>query len=29
MTLAGEHLTTAGCVFGGLICKSVEWSRAR
>jgi len=29
MTLAGDHLTTAGCVFGGLICKTVEWSRAR
>ena len=29
MTLAGEHLTTAGCVFGGLICKSYDWTRAR
>jgi hypothetical protein len=28
MTLAGDHLTTAGCVFGGLICKSEEWTRA-
>jgi uncharacterized protein (DUF2147 family) len=29
MTLSGNHLTTAGCVFGGLICKSYGWSRAR
>lgn len=28
LTLSGNHLTTAGCVLGGLICKSVEWSRA-
>ena len=26
MTLAGASLTTAGCVFGGLICKSTSWS---
>jgi uncharacterized protein (DUF2147 family) len=29
MTLTGDHLSTAGCVFGGLVCKTVEWSRAR
>ncbi len=29
MMLSGDHLTTAGCVFGGLICKSVSWSRIR
>ena len=29
MTLSGDHLTTAGCVFGGLICKSFGWTRAR
>ena len=29
MTLAGDHLTTAGCVFGGLICKTFEWTRTR
>ena len=29
MTMAGDHLTTVGCVFGGLICKTVEWTRAR
>ena len=29
MTLAGERLNTAGCVLGGLICKSYDWSRAR
>lgn len=27
MTLAGNSLTTAGCVLGGLICKSVHWTR--
>lgn len=29
MTLAGNRLTTAGCVLGGLICKSVHWSRVK
>jgi uncharacterized protein (DUF2147 family) len=29
MSLSGDKLTTAGCVFGGLICKSYQWSRAR
>jgi uncharacterized protein (DUF2147 family) len=29
MTLAGGRLTTAGCVFGGLICKSYDWTRAK
>jgi uncharacterized protein (DUF2147 family) len=28
MSLSGDKLTTAGCVFGGLICKSIVWSRA-
>jgi uncharacterized protein (DUF2147 family) len=28
MTLSGDTLTTAGCVFGGLICRSVKWSRS-
>ena len=28
MTLSGSTLTTAGCVLGGLICKSVTWKRA-
>lgn len=27
MTLSGNTLTTAGCVFGGIICRSVSWSR--
>ena len=27
MTLSGDHLTTAGCVLGGLICQSVAWTR--
>ena len=29
MTLAGDRLVTRGCVFGGLICKSVGLTRAR
>jgi uncharacterized protein (DUF2147 family) len=29
MSLAGDSLTTAGCVFGGLICKSIAWSRSQ
>ena len=28
MTVAGDRLTTSGCVLGGLICKSVSWSRS-
>jgi uncharacterized protein (DUF2147 family) len=28
MSLAEGHLSTAGCVFGGLICKTVAWTRA-
>ncbi len=27
MTLSGNSLTTAGCVLGGLICRSVKWAR--
>ena len=27
MALSGTTLTTAGCVFGGLICKSAQWSK--
>ena len=29
MTLSGDNLNTAGCVLGGLICKSVSWTRVR
>ncbi|HLW93396.1 MAG TPA: DUF2147 domain-containing protein [Roseiarcus sp.] len=29
MTLSGNNLTTAGCVFGGLICKSIAWTRSQ
>ena len=29
MSLAGDHLTTAGCVFGGLICKTLQWTRSK
>lgn len=28
MTLSGNALTTAGCVAGGWICRSVNWTRA-
>ena len=28
MTLSGSTLTTSGCVLGGLICKSVTWTRS-
>jgi len=28
MTLSGNMLTTAGCVMGGLICRSVKWNRS-
>ena len=28
MTLAGDSLTTSGCAFWGLICRSIVWSRA-
>jgi uncharacterized protein (DUF2147 family) len=28
MSLSGDRLTTAGCVLGGLICKSISWTRA-
>jgi uncharacterized protein (DUF2147 family) len=29
MSLSGDNLTTAGCVLGGLICKSIVWSRSQ
>ena len=29
MTLSGDSLNTAGCVLGGLICKSVDWKRVQ
>ncbi len=29
MTLSGDSLLTAGCVFGGWICKSVAWTKVR
>jgi uncharacterized protein (DUF2147 family) len=29
LTLSGDRLVTAGCVLGGLICKSFGWTRAR
>lgn len=27
MTLSGKNLTTAGCALGGLVCRSVNWSK--
>lgn len=27
--VAGQKLVTRGCLVGGLVCKSVNWSRAR
>jgi uncharacterized protein (DUF2147 family) len=27
MTLSGSSLTTSGCVLGGLVCRSVSWSK--
>jgi uncharacterized protein (DUF2147 family) len=27
LTLSGNHLITAGCVLGGFICKSFDWTR--
>lgn len=29
LKVAGKSLVTRGCVVGGLVCKSVNWSRAR
>jgi uncharacterized protein (DUF2147 family) len=29
LALSGDHLVTAGCVLGGLICKSFGWTRTR
>jgi uncharacterized protein (DUF2147 family) len=28
MVISGKKLRTSGCVFGGLICKSMNWVRA-
>ena len=29
IVVAGDRMTTRGCVLGGVICKSTEWSRLR
>jgi uncharacterized protein (DUF2147 family) len=29
LALSGDRLVTAGCVLGGLICKSFGWTRTR
>ena len=28
VVLSGSSMTTSGCAFGGMICKSVQWTRA-
>jgi uncharacterized protein (DUF2147 family) len=27
LNVAGDHMTTRGCVLGGLICRGVDWTR--
>lgn len=27
--VAGDNMTTSGCVVGGLVCRSTQWSRLR
>ena len=29
MTMSGNHLVTKGCAMGGMICKTVNWTRTR
>jgi uncharacterized protein (DUF2147 family) len=29
LTVSSDHLVTAGCVLGGLICQSFDWTRTR
>ena len=29
MTMSGNSLNTAGCILGGMLCKSVDWTRAQ
>ena len=29
MTLNGNSLNTAGCILGGWLCKSIDWTRVR
>jgi uncharacterized protein (DUF2147 family) len=29
LSLSGDRLVTAGCVLGGLICQSFDWTRVR
>ena len=29
LSLSGDRLVTAGCVLGGLICQSFDWTRIR
>jgi uncharacterized protein (DUF2147 family) len=28
MQVSGDHLVTTGCALGGLICRSVDWTRS-
>jgi uncharacterized protein (DUF2147 family) len=27
MKVAGDHMSTTGCIVGGMLCKTVEWTR--
>jgi uncharacterized protein (DUF2147 family) len=29
MSVAGGRMTARGCIVGGLLCRSVEWTRLR
>lgn len=29
MNVAGNRMTTRGCIAGGLLCKTIEWTRLR
>jgi uncharacterized protein (DUF2147 family) len=29
VTVAGDRMTTKGCILGGVICKTTEWTRLR
>lgn len=29
LTVVGDRMTTSGCGFGGLVCKSQDWTRIR
>ena len=29
MVIEGDHMTTSGCVLGGIVCRSTPWTRLR